>query len=420
MTRVVACADPRRALEARTRGYLGVALYESGGSSLAGLGRSLPYAVRQLPAPPSQAAWDFLSLSLAVFAADRMIRRAPMPDGWTRVIALEVEVAEPHLWSVEADPLGRILRFLTGDIWYLHFNGGGRRVPEFRARTSERDCACLFSGGLDSFMGAADLLFQGRNPLIVSEAFPKEGAFQVNLARSISLNNHRFVGKVSERYVKPYEPSSRSRSMLFIAYGVLAATSLIAAGTGNGELFIPENGLISINPPFTRRRLGSLSTRTTHPHFIALLQRSLHRLGLTRISLLNPFQGMTKGEILLNCRHPRALHYAASSYSCAKGKRRNMHCGRCVPCLIRRAAFQKAGLDDRTPYSAQNLAEQATFDDVFAARLAIAQLAIRDVAQWAREAGPLPDDRHDRLMCIEVVRRGIVELRDFLDTVNWS
>ena len=207
--------------------------------------------------------------------------------------------------------------------------------------------------------------------------------------------------------------------MLFIAYGILAATSLLAAGIGTGEVFIPENGLISINPPFTRRRLGSLSTRTTHPHFVASLQRSLHRLGLGEISFVNPFQGKTKGEILLDCRHSEGQRYAASSYSCAKGKRRNMHCGRCVPCLIRRAAFQRAGLADATPYWAQNLADHVTFDDVFAARVAAAQLATRNVAQWARESGPLPDDPDDRSMCIEVVRRGITELRDFLDTVNW-
>jgi hypothetical protein len=419
VTRVVASASPARALKAKERGYLGIALYESGGPELAGLGRVLPQRASRLPTPPSQAAWDFLSLSLAVYAADRMILRAPAPDGWTRIIALEVDVAEPTVWAPEAGALGELLRFLTGDIWYLHFNNDGRRAPRFSWRASDRDCACLFSGGLDSLMGAAKLLTEARRPLIVSEAFPKEGSVQVSLAQHLGLDRHRFEGRATERYVKPYEASSRSRSMLFIAYGALASTSLSSIGNGAGELFIPENGLISINPPLTRRRMGSLSTRTTHPHFISSLQQVLRRAGI-EITLVNPFQGKTKGEILAECRHPAARQHASSSYSCAKGKRLNMHCGRCVPCLIRRAAFDRAGMKDATRYRAADLAGDANFDDVSAARVAVATLPTRNVSLWAAESGPLPIDPGERSLCVEVVRRGFLELGNFLDTVGWT
>jgi hypothetical protein len=56
---------------------------------------------------------------------------------------------------------------------------------------------------------------------------------------------------------------------------------------------------------------------------------------------------------------------------------------------------------------------------VIATRLAAANLSLRDVAQWAAEAGPLPDDPAERVLHIEVVRRGLSELRDFLATVHW-
>ena len=214
---------------------------------------------------------------------------------------------------------------------------------------------------------------------------------------------------MTERAAPPYEPSSRARSLLFFAYGALAA-----AGLG-GELFVPENGLISINPPLTRRRIGSLSTRTTHPHFVSSLQAVFNDVGLG-VTLINPYSHITKGEML--AQSDLTAQIASASYSCGKGKRLNKHCGRCVPCLIRRAAFFKARIEDSTDYAADNLARHATNDDVYAARLATAALAHRDM-RWAAEAGPLPTDMEKRTGHMDVVRRGLEELHDYLDTVAW-
>jgi hypothetical protein len=260
-------------------------------------------------------------------------------------------------------------------------------------------------------IGAIDLTAAGRRPLLVSQASPKEGKIQRHLANRIDLDEYRFQGRVTERAAPPYEPSSRARSVLFFAYGALAA-----AGLG-GELFVPENGLISINPPLTRRRIGSLSTRTTHPHFVSSLQAVFDHVGLG-ITMTNPYTHKTKGEMLAQC-GPISAQIASASYSCGKGKRLNKHCGRCVPCLIRRAAFFKAKIADSTDYAADNLARHATNDDVYAARLATAALAHRDIARWAAEAGPLPTDLVRRTAHVDVVRRGLEELRDYLGTVAW-
>lgn len=411
-TRVLASPDAGRALAVRAEGGLGLALYHVGGPALAGIGHTLPHAVRKLQEPPTVRAWDFLSIALAVYGADRFIPRGTSPDGWTRVIALEMEVVEPEPWSAQAAPLADALRFLTGDIWHVSFRAGGQRPPDFLRSVTDRDCACLFSGGLDSLIGAVDLTAAGRRPILVSQASPKEGSIQRNLATRIGLGQHRFEGRVTERAVSPYEPSSRSRSVVFFAYGALAAPGL------GGELFVPENGLISINPPLTRRRVGSLSTRTTHPHFVSSIQTVFDSVGLG-VMMVNPYRCKTKGEMLDECADPLIAEICAASYSCGKGKRLNKHCGRCVPCLIRRAAFTRACIPDATVYAADNLATHAHYDDVIAMRLAAANLSLRDVARWAAEAGPLPDDPAERALHIEVVRRGLSELRDFLATVHW-
>jgi Queuosine biosynthesis protein QueC len=285
-------------------------------------------------------------------------------------------------------------------------------APHFQSHLTDRDCTCLFSGGLDSLIGVMDLVAQGRHPLLISQAFPKEGPIQAYLAEQIGLSDHRFEGRVTERGASVYEPSSRTRSILFFAYGALAASGL------SGELFVPENGLISINPPLTRRRLGSLSTRTTHPYFLTALQEVLNAAELN-VTLVNPYAEQTKGEMLLNCANREIERLAAASYSCGKGKRLNKHCGRCVPCLIRRSAFHAANLVDHTSYAADDLSRQSLNDDVQAARFATAQLAHRNVARWAAESGPLPTDPRRREALVDVVRRGIEELRIFLGEIDW-
>jgi hypothetical protein len=410
--RILATPSAARATAAQDRGDLGVALYNMGGPQLPGLGHTLPHAARKLAQPPSVRSWDFLSVALSVFAADRFVLRSESPDAWTRTIALDVELVDPDPWIAQAQPLADALRFLSGDIWYLRFHTGGHAPPDFAPRLTDRDCACLFSGGLDSLIGAMNLVAAKRRPFIISQASPKEGVVQSYLAERLGLQDHRFEGRVIERGHEPYEPSSRARSLLFFAYGALAASSL------GGELIVPENGLISINPPLTRRRIGSLSTRTTHPHFVSSLQAVLNAVGLG-VTLVNPYACQTKGEMLAQCQDPQIAKLAHLSYSCGKGKRKNMQCGVCVPCLIRRASFHAAGLKDTTPYHAPNLALAADNDDVQAARLAVAQLATRNVARWAAEAGPLPGDpvSHDAL--IDTVRRGTEELRTYLNSVVW-
>ena len=69
------------------------------------------------------------------------------------------------------------------------------------------------------------------------------------------------------------------------------------------ELLIPENGFISLNIPLTPLRVGTFSTRTTHPLFISQMQDILDALGIN-VRLSNPYQFKTKGEMLHECQGP--------------------------------------------------------------------------------------------------------------------
>jgi hypothetical protein len=126
---------------------------------------------------------------------------------------------------------------------------------------------------LDSLIGAIDLSRDRRRPYLVSQVSQGDKKKQILFA-SRPGNNER---------------SQRARSIIFLAYAVLLATALKRYHDGEEiPLFVCENGFISINPPLTTGRLGSLSTRTAHPVFLTLFQRLLDSADLN-VRMISPF-----------------------------------------------------------------------------------------------------------------------------------
>lgn len=402
-------------------GVIPVLLYRVRGSIPHGgtIGSGLVKAIQALPARPSTAAFDFLTIALSVIAADTFVRRDDAPDGWTRTIDIDIAVADPVPWQPIKADLEKALGFLSGDIWHLQILAGGPTCPPVTRKLAVEDCVCLFSGGLDSMMGAIKLTSAGRRPLLVSQAYPREGAIQRSLANVLGQPLHHFIGNADPQYGRGNETTMRPRSLLFLACGVLSASALanhdVAAPV---DVFMPENGLIALNAPLTRRRLGSHSTRTTHPWFLSEIRKLLTTLGLP-VNIYNPFEFETKGEMMATSPVPHLLlAHASSTYSCGKWKRKSQQCGRCLPCLIRRAAFHHARIPDSSDYRFPDLREvkdnPAEHDDLLAVRLAAGRVATANLDTWLTTGGPLPEDPAVRSQYVEVFRRGMEEMRAFL------
>jgi len=339
---------------------------------------------------PSPKAWDFLSLALATIAADLAGHRTESPDGWTREFDLEVAVTDPVFWNKQRELVCRLLRFLTTDVWNVSFIGGGYSPkPPSKAVLPPEDCISLLSGGLDSFIGNLDLVAGGKRPFTVSQTVVGDAENQRAFAKLIGGGLRHLQMNHNAEVPKPETPSSqRARSLIFIAYGVLAATTLKQYHDGGTiTLYVCENGFISINPPLTEMRLGSLSTRTTHPVFFSVVHQLLDAAGL-RVLMENPYQLITKGEMLKGCTDKKLLGaHASQTTSCGRylihGHR---HCGRCVPCLVRRAAFRAAGMTDSTKYVYSELGrddkEHAGFDDVRSVAMALAEVETDGLERW--------------------------------------
>lgn len=369
-------------------------------------------------------AWDLLSVAFSIIAADTAVHRGDSPDGWTRVLNLRVAVGDPGFWSSQKALLESQLRFLTTDIWTLDFVDGGilPSPPSARRRvTPVQDSVCLFSGGLDSLIGASDLATAGKNPYLVSQVSRGDTQKQSYFADRIGAGLKRL--ELNHNVVCPWqnERSQRARSIIFLAYGVLMATALGRYQEGKPvTLYVCENGFISINPALTAARVGSLSTRTTHPVFMAQFQSMLAAANLN-VQIENPYQFKTKGEMLKGAAdHVFLKTHAAQSTSCGRfahfGYR---HCGRCVPCLIRRAAFHAWEKADNTEYVYDDLSkddsDHAHFDDVRSVAVAVAEAKAGGFDRWIRPRLALTaTSLGDTMPYREVVRRGLAEVGKFL------
>lgn len=303
---------------------------------------------------PDVNTWDFTTFSLSVSAADKAISRQKSPNGWTRQIHLQLAIHDLPLWQGMRPQLEAMLQFLTGDYWSLDFVRDPQPLPFARTqKLYNADCVALLSGGMDSLVGAIDVVSQCKNPLLVSHIVRGNGQIQQAFARRISPQSGFF--QWNEAIKLPTntqgEGSTRGRSIVFFAFAALAATGLPSSVSQPKEIYVSENGFISLNISLNPSRVSSLSTKTTHPVYMDFLRNIWQTLKLN-LSLKTPYRFCTKGEMLGNCRNQNLLRsLLGSSVSCGKyGVHKLTHCGRCVPCMVRRAAFQTAGIQDTTKY----------------------------------------------------------------------
>ena len=322
------------------------------------------------PVPPLNV--DLVRLALLVFAADRSTTRTVGTTSWsTRDFSLIVPVSNAQLWLPHAAELGCLLGFLTGDTWTLDFRNA--RPPKERLMTAATETApsrvVLMSGGADSALGVLESrrrLDSSESHMLVSHVGltalapiqrkvadtastiapgPAQSVSQIRLVR----RRHQVDGTAFHS-----ETSTRSRSLLFLAFG------LAHASIHGVPLWIPENGFASLNPPLAANRRGSLSTRATHPAFLAGLSRIVGHVG-AHATIVNPFARVTKGEMFRTAADrfgdTRLSRFLSATHSCgltgqrAFGVPTTTQCGVCFGCVVRRASFAAAGLVDTTTYA---------------------------------------------------------------------
>ena len=409
-----------------------------------GIGQALDQ-LASLGLRPSERAIDLVFLAALVNAGDtRVSRSINAQDGWTREIDLYVPVSVPNAWNDERQRIEALLKFLTGDRWRVFFRARTDRtaalaVPQKRLADYGLTEVSLLSGGLDSLIGAIDLLAGGKLPLFVSHYWDAETAkAQADLLRAVvkHFSGREFKSlRVRLGFDRHHldtgetDATQRGRSFVFYSLAALAAPAFDRPIAVN----IPENGLIALNVPLDPLRFGALSTRTAHPHFIADMRRLTDGIGLS-VSFSNPYRHMTKGEMVSGCADVAFLRkVVGNSMSCsspAKARYKGLsprHCGYCVPCLIRRASLEAGlGVKDPTLYTLENLrAQTLATDRVEGEHVRSFQLMVKRIKKtpglaktFVHKPGPLIDAPDEIPDYADVFRRGILEVGKLLQDVK--
>tara|TARA_R100001086_G_scaffold233276_3_gene154879 strand:- start:924 stop:2309 length:1386 start_codon:yes stop_codon:yes gene_type:complete len=422
-------------------------LLDAAGSLRFGVDRALKH-LAGWHLTPTAVGIDLITLAAHVHAADTRLNRVQASqDGWMREISIVVPVSDVAVWDRATAVLERMLRFLTGDLWAVRFRPlprSGRpplsRQPRSRTRHPFTGVS-LFSGGLDSLIGAVDELHEGGFPLFVSHGgeggvsapqgrlFRELAARQADHARPVRL---RLAMTIPSNLVAGIggENSTRGRSFLFFAAAAFAGSAFARPF----DLRVPENGLIFLNVPLDVTRVGSNSTRTTHPFYIHRWNELLATVGI-RGRVVNPYWDRTKGEMVDGCANPAALEALAPlSLSCAHPSTRrwyagdHAHCGYCLPCIIRRASLLRTPWDgrDETGYALDDLTSEvldttkAKGRQVRGFQYAIARLRERpELAEtWVYKPGPLLEDAAIVPDLVGVYRRGMAEVAEVLGDVE--
>lgn len=317
---------------------------------------------------------DLLYFGLAVCVADRRIKRSDYSDCWTRTINIVFPAIEDEKWSRNKENIEKMLSFLSGDYWQISFIKAEER-EQFQHCKNTKKCIlkedekidiAMLSAGLDSYIGAIDILSDSHKTIFVNihsggNSYEKDfDAVRDSLVKEFDIKNYnQFFFTYGVTPKKGVENSTRARSFTFFTHALALSTCF-----NNVEnLIIPENGTISLNVPLTMGRYGSSSTRTTHPFYLDLLRKIIKSFGL-QINIVNPYQFKTKGEMIVGCKnlvflqnniklsmscsHPSSGRYAGRGLG---------HCGLCLPCLIRKSAELKAFGEFKTEYTDVSLRE---------------------------------------------------------------
>ena len=373
---------------------------------------------------------DAVWFAVTTFITDRTVKR---PDSWERPLEIIVPSADPDAWNAISHEVEEMLTFLTSDDWKVTFV---RHVlesrPARRKEPSDRvtpDLICLFSGGADSVCAAVKALAEGRQVTLMSHwdtnGHPGIQARLVDdLKRLFGVAIPHVSVMLGRKRRQPQgvsfqnEWTRRSRSLLFIALGLAAASA-----HDEIPLWVGENGFTSINVPLASERRGALSTRTTHPEFLRRLHRILGAAGAHN-DFTSPYADMTKGEMFRSVAHiigqDDASVLLSKTHSCSHARiamkyhRDPMtHCGVCFGCMVRRSAFIASGLEDHSVYLITDLEgrqlneflSSKAGEDIETMRYAVG----RDFQMADVLALNLPDG-HDLDGALDLVRCGVREL----------
>lgn len=321
--------------------------------------------LRGFPIAPAIA--DLVELAAAAQLVDRLERRPSATrsgDSWSRRLDLTIGVREVDLWRDEniTRQLSELFFWLTDDDWNISFVPRVAEVRPSEALLSlfrdplEQKCIALYSGGLDSLLGLSLDLLDEITPILVSVVSnSRQASCQTETIIALQQEFDRPMKHITIPMnlhgAESLESSHRTRG-----FGFLALASCVAVAAEINEIRVYENGVGSINLPYSRSQIGAQATRSMHPLSLFRAQELFSTLLGYPLSFINPRQYQTKSQM---CRMmPSGLHKIIPKAMSCDGSFSHRatkvpNCGACTSCLLRRQALwgaEMGSLDEETQY----------------------------------------------------------------------
>lgn len=319
--------------------------------------------------PVSDRWLDLLAIATFVYAMDGHVKhgRKDALDldgmGWLRHFDIVMPVRDLAFWSqVARAPLERAIDSMTGDEFRFKFVQATETIPPSdnllndASRTRdplERLRMVLFSGGMDSLARVTELAADASNVVVPISLHVHDGWAK---RRHGLLND--VAGYFPEGRLRPVavhcrkhndaDRTLRSRPLLLTAIAGATAASL-----GVDHFEMPENGIIAINLPLAACVNSAKASRTAHPETLRRMERVIQLVHGNPIKILNPYEALTRSEVLDRLLKIDAGTLIQHSVSCSTAVRAagKDHCGRCSQCVDRRHAIVIHGLEDLDPVS---------------------------------------------------------------------
>ena len=312
---------------------------------------------------------DLLRIATFAFAADSAVFRGRLDEEgeqWHRSFRIVLGVEDPDFWnqSEVRNPIEQTLGFISQDTFQFDFQPREQKPPRQLTLTGPegkslvswdkiQDVA-LFSGGLDSFTGAADMIIRQRRgvALVSHQSSTKITAVQNALfqdLRELARDHgcpepvHVVVNLRKHARVLTTERTQRSRSFLYASIAGAVAQLL-----DRDRVTAPESGIIGVNLPVAQSVVGARGTRTAHPRALVGFGKVLSAIANRTITVANPFALKTRAEVLQALAKTPAIKFAKNTNSCARVHRvskMHPHCGTCSQCIDRQFGFLASGLE---------------------------------------------------------------------------
>lgn len=319
---------------------------------------------QKIVADLSPIAKDLLELAAVLYVADTSIGRGETDvygRSWQRRIHIIMPVRNVQHWQANRELLSELVTYLSGDASItFDFRRHSRpkvsptflpfppSAPGFQGANR----IVLFSGGLDSLAGAADLIAKGEIPLLISHrSSPPRTTLQKTLGEALGPKAKRKLPGigvwVTRKDKEAVDNSQRLRSFLYLALATIAAYELQI-----DSVLYCENGITTFNLPLSHQRIGSRSTRTTNPKVIRLFSLLVERVMNRTIRFENPLVFWTKRQVVERLIQLDCAGMIKTALSCTRTYRVEKikrHCGICFPCLTRRFAVVAAKAEDYDP-----------------------------------------------------------------------